>query len=89
MHLQLSALGFGVIAVQFLTFRRNHDNAVRTFGTVDSGSRSILQYVNRLDVTRGNVSNAVYRKSIHNVQRFAGLGERGASTHTDLDLGIG
>ena len=93
-HLHLAAFGSVsgtacAVAVQFLAFGGDHDNAVRSFRTVDSRSRRIFEHVDRLNVTRRDVSDAAYRKTVHDIQRFAGLREGCSATDADLHFGIG
>ncbi len=65
----------------------NH-NTVRTTGTVDSGGESVLQNVDGSDFRGGDVVDALYRETVHDVQRGAVLGDGTAATHADFDIRI-
>ena len=69
-------------------FGSDDDNAVSTLGTVDSGSRSILQDVHRSDVARRDIRDTRYRHTIDDIQRVVALGQRCTTADTNLDIGI-
>ena len=78
------------LCLAFLTrLGGNDDNAVGTTGTVDSGRGCILKNVDALDFRGSDVADRSYREAIDNVERRVVLRKRTATTHTDLDVGIG
>ena len=68
------------------TLCRNDNNTIGTTRTIDSGWRSVLQYVDALYVVRSDVANRRYRETVYNIKRWVVLWKRTSSTHTDLDL---
>ena len=62
----------------------NQDNTVRTTGTIDSRSGSILQYRNRGDIiTTNRVDFTLKRRTVYNVQRGCTTVDRTCTTDTD------
>ena len=62
----------------------NEDNAVGATSTVDSGCRSILQHLHRLDVVRVDHAEAFHHHAVNHIER---IGRRVDGSHTaDHDL---
>ena len=51
------------------TFGRDKDDTVRTTGTIDSSSRTILEDVHRSDLVRRDVVDIIGRHTVHDIQR--------------------
>ena len=55
--------------------------------TVDSRQRSILQYVDRLNIGRRNVVDVVSGETIDDEERLTGTRQVHGTTHADIDVG--
>ena len=55
--------------------------------TIDSGERSVLQYVDRLNVGWWDIVDVILLESIYNIQRLVVLSK--GSTTTDFDVDVG
>ena len=66
-----------------LTFLRgNQDNAVRSTGTIDSGSGSVFQHFDRLNIGCTQIVDIRHGHSIHDIQRLSVV-DRTDTTDTD------
>ena len=68
---------------------RDDHHSVRTPGAIDGRRGGVLQDIDRGNVRRRNVIDAVDRKTIHNVQRRVILCDRSAPAYPDHDLCTG
>ena len=65
-----------------------HD-AVGTARTVDGRREGVFQNVDRLDLRRGNVADALHREAIDDVERRSVGRERARTADADADLSVG
>ena len=77
-----------LIAIRIGIFGSDDNYTVCTLRTVNSSSRSILQYVHRSNVTRRNIRNRTNRHTIHDIKRVIALRQRSTTTNADLHIGI-
>ena len=70
------------------TFGCHQNNAVRTTCTIDGRRGCIFQHLDRFNISRRNIIQAVHFKSVQYNKRTIILCDRTATTHQNLDFSI-